>query len=78
MSSAVLPAPDRPTTTFAERLRAARQERGLKWYELAILASVSPSLISKWEAGHAIRPNADALARVARALRIDAGDLTGE
>lgn len=55
----------------------ARKLRGMTQHELARMASVSFSLLSKVEAGH--RPASPTLvAAVARALRVDVPELTGQ
>jgi transcriptional regulator with XRE-family HTH domain len=62
---------------MGERLRTLRKLHDLTQGELAELAGVSKSLISKVEAGH--RPGTwDLAIAVARALRVDAVSLLGQ
>src|SRR5579871_1895445 len=65
------------STQMGARLRAVRRLHGLTQQELADLAKVSKSLISKVEQG--TRPGSWELAiAVARAVRVDAAALLGE
>jgi len=59
-----------------QRIAAARKARGWTQQFLADMALVSKGMLSKVEAGHAV-PSARWVGRVADALRVDAGRLTG-
>jgi transcriptional regulator with XRE-family HTH domain len=59
---------------FAERLRQARRSRGMTQRELARLAHLTESYISRLEKG-AIAPGIDLVARLAGALGCPLGEL---
>src|SRR5436305_1725120 len=63
---------------LAPNLRAIREQRGLTQYGLARAAGLSASYISKLEAGHARRPSAQTLERLAKALNVSIAELRGD
>lgn len=63
--------------TTAERLRAARQQRGLTQAELAARTGVRQSAISHFETGRA-SPSLKTLARIALSLEISTAQLINE
>lgn len=62
-------------TTFANRLRAAREARGFSQEDLAKLALLSTDALSRLERG--ADPKASALAELARALEVSTDHLLG-
>lgn len=58
------------------RVRMRREALGLKQHELAEQAGLSPSYVSRLEAGQAGVP--DELTKVVRALGVTLGDIVGE
>ena len=66
----------RPTEVFPERLRAARDKRGLSQGELATRAGLQASAISHFETG-ARKPSFDNLRRLADALEVTTDYLLG-
>lgn len=65
-----------PTDLFPERLRAAREQRGLNQGELAKRSKLQASAISHFETG-ARKPSFDNLRRLADALQITTDYLIG-
>ncbi len=65
-----------PSEVFPERLRAARDKRGLNQDDLAIRAGLQPSAISHFETGTR-KPSFDNLHRLADALDITTDYLLG-
>ena len=59
---------------FAEKLKAARTERGLTQEQLAARLYVSRTAVSKWETGGG-SPNLDSLQAVARLFDVSVDDL---
>ena len=64
-------------TTFAERLRALRLERGLTQGRLAARASMYTTAVSAYERGDHV-PRGAVLARLAAALDVDVRELVGD
>jgi transcriptional regulator with XRE-family HTH domain len=65
------------TPTLGDRLRAARAEAGLSIRELARLAGINYSYLSKLESDQNDNPSADKLQRLAGVLDIDPAELLG-
>ena len=61
-------------TNIAKAIRSRRVERRLTQDQLALLSGVVVSLISRYENGH-IAPSLATLDKIAKALRVPAGDL---
>lgn len=61
-----------------ERLAELRKARGMSQMELARQAGVSIGWVQKAERGDFQRPSLEYLDRIAKALRVSLGDLTGE
>lgn len=59
-----------------ERLRLARQLRGLSGYELARRVGVSRDVVRRWEKGE-VNPCLGSLARLCRALEVSADWVLG-
>ena len=62
------------STLFADTLKKLRTRKGLTQIQLAGLMFVNKATISKWESGSRL-PSADMIARLAKALEVDAGAL---
>ena len=67
---------NKPSEVFSERLRAAREKRGLKQGDLAGRAGLQASAISHFETG-ARKPSFDNLRRLADALEVTTDYLLG-
>lgn len=67
---------DRPSDVFPERLRAARELRGLNQLQLATAADLPQSSIAHFESG-ARKPSFDSFRRLAIALDITTDYLLG-
>lgn len=65
-----------PPTTFAARLRQARDHRQLSQSELARLAGMQPSAIAHFEAERR-KPSFDNVRALAKALKVSADYLLG-
>lgn len=65
-----------PSTVFPERLRAAREYRGLNQAELALRANLQPSAVSHFETG-ARKPSFDNLRLLADTLDVTTDYLLG-
>ena len=63
--------------TIGDRIRAARQARGLTQTELAKLCFTSQPAVADWEAGRRT-PKTDTLQRIANALRVKTSELLEE
>lgn len=63
--------------TIGDRIKTARQARGLTQKELAKLCYSSQPAVAEWEAGRRI-PKTDTLQRIADALRVKVSELLGE
>ena len=59
---------------FGDRVRARRQELGWSQEALALKANINRTYIASLESGRR-NPSLDLIARLARALRVDAGEL---
>jgi transcriptional regulator with XRE-family HTH domain len=68
--------PSEPIDIFKERLKSARELRGLSQTQLATNASLPPSSVSHFEAG-ARKPSFDNLKRLASALDVTTDYLLG-
>lgn len=71
-----MPAATHRGSEFPERLKAARELRGLNQMELAEKSGFQPSAISRFETG-AAKPSFDNLRRLAAALRVSTDYLLG-
>jgi transcriptional regulator with XRE-family HTH domain len=71
-----MPESSPPTDRFPERLRQAREQRGLNQEELAKKSGLQPSAISHFETG-ARKPSFDNLKRLATALTVTTDFLLG-
>lgn len=67
---------DAPSEIFQERLKAARDLRGLSQSDLAGLAKMPPSSIAHFETGSR-KPSFDTLRKVANALEVTTDYLLG-
>lgn len=67
---------DEASTVFPERLRTAREKRGLSQSQLAEKAKLPPSSISHFESG-ARKPSFDNLRKLANALDVSTDYLLG-
>jgi len=63
--------------TVGERIKLAREKKGLKQEKLGELIGTHTVTISRWERG-INQPNSDTLNRIAHALEISVAYLTGE
>lgn len=68
--------PDQPSDIFKERLRAARELRGLSQAQLAARASLPPASVSHFESGPR-KPSFDNLKVLAAALDVTTDYLLG-
>lgn len=59
---------------FGDRVRARRQELGWSQEKLALKASINRTYIASLESGRR-NPSLDLIARLAHAMKIDAGEL---
>jgi transcriptional regulator with XRE-family HTH domain len=59
---------------FGDRVRARRQELGWSQEQLALKADINRTYIASLESGRR-NPSLDLVARLAAAMKIDAGDL---
>ena len=59
---------------FGDRVRARRQELGWSQEQLALKANINRTYIASLESG-VRNPSLDLIARLASALKVDAGDL---
>ena len=64
-------------TTIGDRIRAARQARGLTQKELAKLCFTSQPSVAEWETNRRI-PRTDTLQRIADVLRVKTSELLEE
>lgn len=76
MSKSPTPANPAPSEIFAQRLKAARELRGLKQTELAEKAKLPPTSIAHFEGGSR-KPSFDTLRRLATALEVTTDYLLG-
>ena len=63
---------DARSKSLAQRVRAARADLELTQKQLADVAGVSPSLVSKIESGRSRKPSMDSLRRLGRVLGLNA------
>lgn len=63
--------------TFADRLKQAREKKGMSQSDLARSSSLTRSVISKWENADFGYPSGPALQKAANALDISVDDLLG-
>lgn len=68
--------PDHPAEPISDRLRRLREAAGLSQYALAQRASLSRAVLHRIEAGQR-KPSWPVLLRLATALSLDLGDLSG-
>jgi transcriptional regulator with XRE-family HTH domain len=61
---------------FAERLKEARQARGLSQVRLAELLEVNPRVYNRWEHGTAV-PHFDTVVKIADLLKVSLDELAG-
>lgn len=76
MSKSPTPQEPAPSEIFAQRLKAAREIRGLKQTELAEKANLPPTSIAHFEGGSR-KPSFDTLRRLATALEVTTDYLLG-
>jgi transcriptional regulator with XRE-family HTH domain len=72
----VMPRYRKPSSPFGERLVAVRKARGLSQVQLARLISATQRAISYYEV-EATFPPAEAIVKLARALRVSTDELLG-